>query len=144
MLEWNTGPLIAEVIVVNTIAMNKAAITVQATAKKLIGGAGSGRLYKRGKKQHRASSPGQPPARDTGILANSVSFQVGQKGNKIIGSVGPDTGDIKSKKPRVDPDYGLYLELGTSRIAARPWLRPSLIKSRKKIDVFFKKANSRI
>jgi len=144
MIKWTPNKLIAEVTAVNLVAMNKAAITVQGKAKELAGGTGSGRLYKRGKKTHRASSPGSPPARDTGILVNSISFDVRRKGSLIVGSVGPDIDKIGSKRPRVDPDYGFFLEVGTKNIGERPYLRPALIKSRNKIMKFFKQANSRI
>ena len=140
-LTWNGDRFLAEVTQENIKAMNKAAITVQATAMKLIGGAGSGRLYKRGKKSHRASAPGDPPARDTGILTNSISFEVVQRGNEIKGFVGPDIDKIRSQSPRTDPDYGWMLDQGTKNIARRPWLRPSLIKSRNQILKFFKVAN---
>jgi len=143
-LTWNGGDLIAEVTDENIKAMNKAAITVQAKAKELIGGSGSGRLYKRGQKSHRASLPGRPPARDTGILANSVTFEVNQVGNEIKGTVGPDVDKIQSESPRIDPDYGFFLEVGTKNIRKRPWLKPALRKSRKKILSFFTIANKNI
>jgi hypothetical protein len=166
-IEWNGEELIAAATQANVNAMTKAAITVQATAKKMIGGTGSGRLYRRRKQKgkrgsfrasdfHRASAPGRPPARDSGILANSVTYQVrlGTKAgtkdiiNKsdliVVGTVGPDIDKIKSQSPRTDPDYGYFLEVGTKDIAKRPWLKPSLIKSRRKILRFFKQANKNI
>lgn len=154
-LIWNGDELIAIATQANIKAMNKAAITVQATAKKLIGGTGSGRLYRRrrqtGKRGsfkasdfHRASSPGNPPARDTGILANSVTFEVSVKNDRIKGSVGPDIAKIKAQAPRSDPDYGYFLEVGTRNIEKRPWLKPALVKSRRKILGFFTVANKRL
>lgn len=154
-LIWKGDELIALATQANIKAMNKAAITVQATAKKLIGGTGSGRLYRRRKQTgkrgsfresdfHRASKPGSPPARDTGILANSVTFEVSVKNDKIKGSVGPDITKIKAQAPRSDPDYGYFLEVGTSKIAKRPWLKPALVKSRRKILTFFTVANKRL
>lgn len=35
---------------------------------------GTGRLYKRGRKFHRASAPGHPPAVDRGLLRNSIGM----------------------------------------------------------------------
>ena len=154
-IEWNGEILIAAATQANINAMTKSAITVQATAKKMIGGTGSGRLYRRRKQKgkrgsfrasdfHRASAPGRPPARDSGILANSVTFEVSAKDARITGKVGPDINKIKSQSPRTDPDYGFFLEVGTKDIAKRPWLKPSLIKSRRKILRFFKQANKNI
>lgn len=154
-LIWNDKEFIALATKENIKAMNKAAITVQATAKKLIGGAGSGRLYRRRKQTgkrgtftanqwHRASKPGDPPARDSGVLANSVTFEVSRKGDRIKGSVGPDINKIKQQSPRTDPDYGFFLEVGTRDIAKRPWLKPALIKSSRKILTFFRVVNKRL
>lgn len=164
-IEWNGDKFFAMATEANIKAMNKAAITVQAKAKKLIGGAGSGRLYRRRRQKgkrgtftanewHRASKPGQPPARDTGILANSVTFLVrhgikpgvtdiiGVNDLTVVGSVGPDIDKIRMQSPRTDPDYGFFLEVGTKNIAKRPWLRPALNKSRRKILRLFRITNT--
>jgi len=110
-------------------AMKKACIFVQRYAKQTVGGPGSGRAYKRGKgkgkaaRYHYASVPGAPPARDSGVLTSSISYKIDKKGAYIQGRVGPDVAKIASrKKGSTDPEYGLYLELGTKRMAARPWL----------------------
>lgn len=132
-------------------AMKKAAIFTQGVAKEMIGGVGSGRLYRRRRQKgkrasfaaadfHRASAPGDPPARDTGILANSVSHTVKVKGLIVSGFVGSDIAKIRSKDPTSDPEYGLFLEMGTRDMAARPWLRPSLIKATPVIQRIFRKA----
>lgn len=101
--------------------VTKAAIYTQGVAKEMIGRGGGS--------PHRPSLPGQPPRRDTGILASSVSFLVVQKGLSVNGFVGPDIGKIRSRRRGVDPDYGFFLERGTRNMAERPWLRPSLIKA---------------
>lgn len=69
---------------------------------------GSGELY--GK--HRASAPGQPPAPDTGRLraATQADPQVRTDGPDIVGRVVANT------------EYALPLEVGTERVAARPYL----------------------
>jgi hypothetical protein len=166
-LEWNGDKFFAMATEANVRAMNKAAILVQAKAKKLIGGVGSGKLYRRRKQTgkrgsfrasdfHRASAPGQPPARDTGILANSVTFMTrhglkpgvtdisGMNDLTIVASVGPDIDKIRMQSPRTDPDYGYFLEVGTRTIAKRPWLRPALIKSRRKIKRLFTVVTQRL
>ena len=166
-LEWDGDKFFAMATKANIKAMNQSAIIVQAKAKKLIGGVGSGRLYRRRKQTgkrgsfrasdfHRASKPGQPPARDSGILANSVSFLVrfgiradtkdiiNMNDVTVVGSVGPDNDKIKAQSPRTDPDYGYFLEVGTKDIAKRPWLRPALAKSRRKIKRLFKITNKRL
>ena len=70
---------------------------------------GTGRTYRRGNVTHIASAPGQYPATDRGRLVNSIRAII----NGTTAIVGTDVA------------YGPMLELGTSRMAARPWLLPS-------------------
>lgn len=72
---------------------------------------GSGEVYTRGGISHRASAPGQPPAIDTGTLINSIE----------VGEVTPMQAILG-----VGAEYGEYLEFGTSRMEARPFLRPAM------------------
>ena len=81
------------------------------------GGPKSGRVYRRGNVSHRASAPGQYPASDTGRLASSVKMVLPSPG-KIEGQVGTNV------------THGKYLEFGTSKMAARPWLLPSFKKAK--------------
>lgn len=75
---------------------------------------GQGRLRAYGHRTpHRASSPGSPPAVDTGALRASYSANTAS-----LGAAGAEL-TIASGK-----DYAVYLEFGTSRMAPRPHLRP--------------------
>lgn len=65
---------------------------------------------------HRASAPGEPPASDTGRLANSIVFK--DEGRLAV-SVGSDV------------VYASYLEFGTSRMAPRPAWTPAVENERK-------------
>lgn len=76
------------------------------------GGPKSGRVYTRKGVSHRASAPGQYPASDTGGLSSSV--------RKVLPTAGNLTGEVGT-----NVTYGKYLEFGTSKMAARPWLLPS-------------------
>lgn len=69
---------------------------------------GTGELY--GK--HKASAPGQPPAPDTGRLraATQADSQVRSDGADLVGRIVANT------------EYALPLEVGTDRVAARPFL----------------------
>lgn len=49
-----------------------AGLQVEQIAKASMSGPRSGRIYRRGKKMHQASAPGEPPAVDTGKLKNSI------------------------------------------------------------------------
>lgn len=57
------------------------------------------------------SKPGEPPRRQTGKLRRSVQVQVERaKGVALVGSTDP---------------VGKWMEKGTARVAARPWIWPS-------------------
>lgn len=63
-----------------------------------------------GWKLHQASAPGEAPAGETGNLANSIQAQ----------RTGPLSAEVS-----VSAEYA-FIELGTSKIAARPYLAPAL------------------
>lgn len=68
-----------------------------------------GEEYKRGLKTHIASQPGYPPNPDLGALVNSIRWKRERQGRYIIVD-----GVI----------YGAILELGSERVAARPFMKP--------------------
>ena len=66
----------------------------------------SGRRYKRGKDSiHIASAPGEAPADDSGNLLGSIDLQEISDLEAVLGT---------------PVEYGMFLETGTSRMAARP------------------------
>lgn len=71
------------------------------------------------------SAPGEPPHRRTGRLRASVAREVVREGSATVGRVGTNV------------KYGRWLELGTSRMAARPWLRRALVEMRPAIMRLF-------
>lgn len=78
---------------------------------------GNYRPYRRGKdKIHWSSAPGQPPAVDTGALINSIQMT----------AKGPFEVWIHD-----GVEYGIYLELGTHNMAARPFMKPAIENYRK-------------
>ncbi len=70
----------------------------------------TGKVYQHGNVSHQASAPGQAPATDTGMLVNSIGVRRGDQAAIVV----------------VAARYGRDLEFGTSRMAARPYLRPAL------------------
>ena len=72
-----------------------------------------GRVYKRKRTRHRASAPGEYPASDTGEMARSITFDARDMEIEV--------GSIITGTP-----YPVYLEEGTERMDARPWLAPSV------------------
>lgn len=71
-------------------------------------------------KAHHPSLPGNPPARDSGNLSNSIRYEVHSEGSEIYGVVG---------STQKDPDYAVFTEYGTNKMAPRPWLRPAMQKN---------------
>jgi hypothetical protein len=67
------------------------------------------------------SKPGEPPHIDTGNLIHSLGIIPGQDGSYIFSDVGTDV------------EYGIFLELGTANMAARPWCLRSLRESDERI-----------
>lgn len=95
----------------------KELISIEGTGRAIaahVGRYGWGPAKKYRKKQliynFSPSSPGEPPHVQTGRLRGSVAWEV-------VGLLGRVGTNVK---------YGRWLELGTKRLAARPWLRPSL------------------
>lgn len=105
--------------------LDACAIAVQDRAKVLIGREGAapaaasrttktGRKIRKGSLVYgaRRSAPGEPPMKQTGRLQSSVAHErsgmTARVGTNVI--------------------YGRWLELGTTHVAARPWLRRSLVE----------------
>ena len=59
----------------------------------------------------RSSAPGEAPAAQTGQLRASITWERWLPGLRAVGT---------------NVEYGRFLELGTSRMKPRPFLRPSL------------------
>lgn len=76
---------------------------------------GSGRSYKRGSRMHVASAPGEYPNTDYGELVRKMFFELRGRLTAVWGN------SAKHARP---------LELGTSRMAARPFLRPTYMALR--------------
>lgn len=100
--------------------MERACLWVEGEVKRSFK-PGTGRIYRRGGKAHQASAPGQPPAVDTGRLRSSITHDVRIERGGVIGRVGTNV------------EYAPHLELGTSRMAARPFLRPAVFNNREEI-----------
>lgn len=83
--------------------MNKVTTLLAGATKKMISVSGEGG----------PSKPGEPPHRQTGTLLNSITFVPAKKiGNDVVGSYGAGA----------SAPYAIYLEHGTSKIDARPFL----------------------
>tara|TARA_R100000655_G_scaffold6783_1_gene19099 strand:+ start:198 stop:647 length:450 start_codon:yes stop_codon:yes gene_type:complete len=89
-------------------------------------GSKSGKTYKKYNptRTHKASAPGEAPASDTGFLVSNIRV----KEEKDVVQV------------RSEASYSKFLEFGTSKMLARPFLFPAFEKSKPKIaEVIFRK-----
>lgn len=80
--------------------------------KRIISGGKSGRIYKSGKKgSHQASAPGESPANWTGRLLNAIMSEASGAKAVIVAA---------------QTVYASWLEFGTRKMAARPFLKPAI------------------
>lgn len=81
-------------------------------------GIGTGHVYKRNGRTHRASSPGQPPKTDTGELSKSITAR--------------RTG-VGSSEVRIKSKHAAALEYGTSKMRPRPFVAPAVTELKKQV-----------
>ncbi len=90
------------------LAVQQTTLEIDADIKGRMQAPKSGRSYQRGGRAHVASAPGEAPAIDMGALINSVQNEFPAPMHGIVFS---------------NLDYPVYLEFGTTRMAARPaWI----------------------
>ena len=97
--------------------MNKAAVFAESHCKRIISRGNVTGLD--------PSLPGEPPKVRTGTLRSSIVHVIKREGNHVSGYFGVRKGPAE--------DYGLYLEFGTSKMPARPFLRKTVMDNKKKI-----------
>lgn len=106
----NLEGLLAQVV-------KKSAFDVEAGAKaNITGGAKTGRIYRRRRRAHQASAPGESPANDTGNLASGIKAE---RISNLLWKVG------------VSALYGFILEFGGAFVAKRPFMAPAVEKVRR-------------
>lgn len=88
-----------------------------------------------GERSH--SKPGEIPYVQLSNLRRAISWIVKRK--FLIGEMHGHVGVLKEKANQGDPstqiakEYALPLEVGTARMAARPFLRPAIARNRAKL-----------
>ena len=92
-----------------------AAVTAEIMIENISKESGSGRAYKTnsGIGYHIASAPGQFPVKETGALVGSINISNPRDPNDGV--------DIE-----ISSSYALDLELGTSRMRSRPFIKKSI------------------
>ena len=95
-----------------SLAVKATALDIDRDVKKRIqGGPKTGRIYKRGTKEHQASAKDESPATDTGTLVSSQYFKQPSELTATVGS-------------RLA--YAYFLEFGTRKILKRPAWIPAI------------------
>lgn len=79
-------------------------------------------------KNHVPSKPGEPPNNDSGVLAGNIEAAL----------VEPLKAEVSSNAP-----YSVPLEYGTSKMAARPFMRPARDAKRREVTALVQKAVNR-
>jgi HK97 gp10 family phage protein len=74
---------------------------------------------------HPASAPGDPPARETGRLINSIQSN---RVNGELWEVGPAAASFTGR-----PEYPVFLEFGTRRMQPRPFMRPGVAEFKTRV-----------
>lgn len=89
------------------------AFSIEGEMKRSMSTPKRGRFYRRSKRgaAHQASAPGEAPAIDSGLLANSIQTAV----------VSPLLAQV-----RIGAEYASYLEFGTRRMSPRPYVQPAI------------------
>lgn len=70
---------------------------------------------------YQASKPGEPPRKRTGWMQRHIMFELDEANGR---------GRLGIAKNAI---YGIFLELGTKRVKARPWLLATVTKYRAQI-----------
>jgi HK97 gp10 family phage protein len=107
--------VIKQIEATNKRNLTNATVTLFRAVQKKLTGPRTGETYKvpGTQKEYTASAPGEPPARRTGALANSIKYRVEDQ----TGIVGTNN------------DYAQALEMGTSKMKPRPYFQPAMDES---------------
>ncbi len=74
------------------------------------------------------------PVGATGRLRREIDYEVRPDRNDVVGYVGVKAGGLAANQGPAF--YGYFLELGTSKMAARPFLRPAVFENADQIIRF--------
>lgn len=121
VVTWNATALLQRVQAAAMVAVVRGTESVRTEAIRLMQETPhTGRIYRRRGVEHQASAPGEPPAVDTGRLIGSVTTDYDAV--EIAGTV------------TFHAAYAAALEMGTPKMAARPFARPALEAKRSEIE----------
>ena len=122
-LVWKTDEVLKAIDDGAIKRMSEAVNEVRTVTLETLSGERSGRTYfvPGTQKTYTASAPGEPPAQVTSGLRQSVRGVIESTGPTLDGIVGTPL------------KYGARLEKGDSKMAPRPWLKPSFEKAQDRV-----------
>ena len=104
----------------------------QDAMQSILKGPKTGRVYtiyrKNSKRKHQSSAPGQAPANLTGNLRRSIIFEV-RGSTQLEFGVSQSSTQGQGGPRNTTAEYGKFLELGTSKMEPRPFLKPAVNKN---------------
>jgi HK97 gp10 family phage protein len=115
-------------------AIAKVSYKIEGDCKENISsGSRGGKVYNRGKKRtHQSSAPGEYPKTDFGTLVANIKTVISFNGSEAtVGS-------------RMSAPHGFWLEFGTPKMQARPWLSRTINENKDFIEKTFDRALSNI
>ncbi|WEX10282.1 HK97-gp10 family putative phage morphogenesis protein [Chelativorans sp. AA-79] len=120
-VEWNGDAILAKVRAAAMTGVVRGTEAIVEEADSLMNETPrTGRTYSRNGRTHVASSPGNPPAPDTGNLRQRLRTDYDT--TELTGTAIAST------------EYAEHLEFGTSKMAPRPFMRPALVNKREEIE----------
>lgn len=129
--DWVEAEVAGEVGAINRQVLSRArrgTNLLRNAAMEVLGQNGSGRVYKNG---HVASAPGQPPAPDTGNLRRNW------RESQFVQPNGLGRGISVKLQIKSDVFYAKFLEHGTRKMAARPFVEKIKTRARPQIESLF-------
>lgn len=122
VLKWYGSKVLAKIEGKTERVLDRGSIMIVNKVKKIMRQPKTGEHYPR--KVTRSSAPREAPAVQTGKLRGSIHWLKPKPFTRLIGT---------------NLAYGFFLEVGTSKMAARPFLRPAFKRESPKIVKMLRK-----
>lgn len=135
-VKWYGDQLLVELEGIKRAALRKAGALVVKDAKALCPVSEDVRgIARKGKSRRQIWTEREP-----GTLRASIRYRIVKNGSKVQVIGGQRYGIKKGSKKYLGrmPYYGGFVELGTVKMAARPFLRPALERNGQRIVEFFR------
>jgi len=123
---WNPMAVIQMAKSASRINLEKASQLLISRIKDSMRQGKTGKHYSMGWLSHIASAQGETPAIMLGKLYDALEYRISESGGEIISRIGVNVDGT-------DNGYAVYLELGTSKMGERSYLRRTLFQNEDEI-----------